>query len=165
MFRGRLVPMDTLTSELDYPMVIVTTIADGERSGCLVGFHTQCSIDPERWAVWISKENHTYGVALRADTLALHFPSTDDAHLARLFGEETGDEVDKFEQCEWSPGPDGVPLLDGIPNRIVGRVLDTVDDGCDHQLFVIEIAEQQHEHPLRQLGFQQVRGFEAGHPA
>jgi flavin reductase (DIM6/NTAB) family NADH-FMN oxidoreductase RutF len=156
--------MDTLTSELDYPMVIVTTIADGERSGCLVGFHTQCSIQPERWAVWISKANHTYRVAANGTMLAVHFPSTDDRDLAELFGEETGDEVDKFALCEWTEGPEGVPLLDGLPNRIIGRILDTVDDGCDHQLFVIDVAEAQHRHPLRQLGFQAVRGFEPGHP-
>ncbi|MEY2403703.1 MAG: hypothetical protein QOD38_1254 [Acidimicrobiaceae bacterium] len=152
-------------SELDYPMIIVTTVADGERSGCLVGFHTQCSIDPARWAVWISKANHTYGVASGAQMLALHFPSTADRDVAELFGEETGDEVDKFAECDWTAGPDGLPLLDRIPNRIIGRVLDTVEDGGDHQLFVIEIAEEQHAHPLQQLGFQAVRGLDAGHPA
>jgi flavin reductase (DIM6/NTAB) family NADH-FMN oxidoreductase RutF len=157
--------MDNLTGELDYPMVIVTTSDADERSGCLVGFHTQCSIDPPRWAVWISKANHTYRVALRATTLAVHFPSEDDHDLAQLFGEQTGDEVDKFAECEWTEGPDGVPLLSRIPNRIVGNVLDTVDDGCDHQCFVIDVADVQHRHPLRQLGFQAVRGFAAGHPA
>jgi flavin reductase (DIM6/NTAB) family NADH-FMN oxidoreductase RutF len=157
--------MDTLVAELDYPMVIVTTVADGERSGCLVGFHTQCSIHPPRWAVWISKENHTYRVATNATTLAVHFPSADDLDLAQLFGEETGDEIDKFAQCDWTAGPDGVPLLDRIANRIVGRVLDAVDDGCDHQLFVIEFGEEEHRHPLHQLGFQSVRGLDAGHPA
>ncbi|HEV3225700.1 MAG TPA: flavin reductase family protein [Acidimicrobiales bacterium] len=157
--------MDTLTRELDYPMVIVTTAADGQRSGCLVGFHTQCSIEPTRWAVWVSKENHTYRVALNATTLAVHFPSVDDVDLARLFGESTGDEVDKFDACAWTEGRDGVPLLTRIENRIFGRVLDTVDDGCDHQCFVIEVDEMHHEHPLRQLPYQSVRGFHPGHPA
>jgi flavin reductase (DIM6/NTAB) family NADH-FMN oxidoreductase RutF len=157
--------MDTVTAELDYPMVIVTTIADGERSGCLVGFHTQCSIHPSRWAVWISKANHTYRVATRAAMLAVHFPSSDDRDLAELFGEETGDEIDKFSLCEWTAGSDGLPLLDRLQNRIIGRVLDVVDDGGDHQLFVIDIVDTQHHHPLRQLGFQDVRDIEAGHPA
>jgi len=157
--------MDALTSELDFPMVIVTTAAGGERSGCLVGYHSQCSIDPPRWAVWVSKANHTYGVALRAHTLAVHFPSTGDRDLAELFGEQTGDEVDKFAECAWTAGRDGVPLLDRIPNRIIGRVLDTIDDGGDHQLFVIEADDVQHGRPLRQLGFQSVRDFEAGHPS
>ncbi len=157
--------MDTLTSELDYPMVIVTTIADGERSGCLVGFHSQCSIDPARWAVWISKANHTHGLAKRASVLAVHFPSVDDHDLAELFGEETGDEVDKFALCEWTEGPDGVPLLDRIPNRFVGRVRDTLDDDSDHQCFVVDMIDVQHAHPLRQLGFQQSRDMTPGHPA
>ena len=158
--------MDKLTSELDHPMLIVTTAADGELSGCLVGFHSQCSIDPPRWAVWISKVNHTYGVAERANRLALHFPSVGDRDLAELFGEETGDAVDKFAGCDWTAGPDGVPLLDRVPNRIIGRVHDHVDDGGDHQLFVVDIDDMQHGgEPLRALGFQAVRGFDPGHPA
>lgn len=158
--------MDKLTSALDQPMLIVTTAADGELSGCLVGFHSQCSIEPPRWAVWISKVNHTYGVATRASTLALHFPSVDDRDVAELFGEETGDAVDKFSRCSWTPGSDGVPLLDRVPNRIVGRVRDHVDDGGDHQLFVVDMNDvQQGREPLRALGFQAVRGFDPGHPA
>jgi len=37
-----------LAADLDYPMLIVTAAADGERAGCLVGFAAQCSIDPLR---------------------------------------------------------------------------------------------------------------------
>ena len=50
-----------LVGRLDYPMFVVTTVAadDGERSGCLVGFATQCSIHPPRWVVWLSLANHT----------------------------------------------------------------------------------------------------------
>ena len=157
--------MERLTSELEYPMLIVTAAAGDERSGCLVGFHTQCSIHPPRWAVWVSKANHTYRVALRASRLAAHFPSVDDRDLAELFGEETGDEIDKFAACAWTEGPDGVPLLDRLPNRIVGCVRDIIDDGSDHQLFVIDVDEIEHgPERLRPLGFQAVRGFDAGHP-
>ncbi len=35
-----------LTAAMDYPMFVVTAAAAGEQSGCLVGFATQCSIDP-----------------------------------------------------------------------------------------------------------------------
>ena len=37
---------NSLVGDLDYPMFIVTACADGERSGCLIGFATQASIDP-----------------------------------------------------------------------------------------------------------------------
>ena len=52
-----------LCESLDGPMAIVTAFDGRERSGCLVGFHTQCSIAPSRWIVCISKKNHTYGIA------------------------------------------------------------------------------------------------------
>jgi flavin reductase (DIM6/NTAB) family NADH-FMN oxidoreductase RutF len=70
--------MNSLASDLEYPMVIVTAAANGERSGCLVGFHSQCSIEPLRWAVWISRVNHTWPVARAARVLGVHFPSVDD---------------------------------------------------------------------------------------
>ena len=43
-----------LVSELDYPMFIVTCADERERAGCLVGFATQCSIDPPRFLVCLS---------------------------------------------------------------------------------------------------------------
>jgi flavin reductase (DIM6/NTAB) family NADH-FMN oxidoreductase RutF len=158
--------MDKLTGELDYPMLIVTTTARGERAGCLVGFHTQCSIDPERWAVWISKANHTYGVAVDSTTIAVHFPSADDHDLAELFGSETEDEIDKFTRTEWRDGPHGVPLLTRCPNRFVGRVMDTIDNGGDHVCFVLDpLASWEQQIPFRALTFQAVRDLEPGHPA
>ena len=36
---------NSLVGDLDYPMFIVTACADGERSGCLIGFATQASIE------------------------------------------------------------------------------------------------------------------------
>src|SRR5688500_11613792 len=48
-------PFARLSAKLDYPLYIVTTTAndDGERSGCLIGFATQCSIHPPRFLACI----------------------------------------------------------------------------------------------------------------
>ena len=78
-------------------MVVVTTAVAGERAGCLVGFHAQSAIDPQRYCVWLSKANHTYRVALRSTHLAVHFLTEDDLEVAEHFGTLTGDDVDKFE--------------------------------------------------------------------
>ena len=61
-----------LVSALDYPMFIVTVAAGDERAGCLVGFATQCSIDPPRFLVCISDKNRTFRVARDADTMVVH---------------------------------------------------------------------------------------------
>jgi flavin reductase (DIM6/NTAB) family NADH-FMN oxidoreductase RutF len=158
--------LDHLAARLDYPMIIVTTVSRaGERQGCLVGFHAQCSIHPLRWAVFLSVENRTYQAALDAEALAVHFPAAGDHDLAELFGSLTGDEVDKFSRCEWTPGLHGVPLLTRCPNRFVGRVLDSFDHGGDHVCFVLDPVVAEQAESFTPLTFQFIRDIKPGHPA
>jgi flavin reductase (DIM6/NTAB) family NADH-FMN oxidoreductase RutF len=144
-------------------MLVVTAAAGGERAGCLVGFATQCSIEPARLMVCLSQRNRTYRVALLTDTLAAHYLSRDHLELARLFGEETGDDVDKFARCQWSPGPAGTPILSGVRGWVAGPVLERFDVG-DHTAFLVEpMAGEVGDDSGPPLGFQQVRGFDPGH--
>jgi flavin reductase (DIM6/NTAB) family NADH-FMN oxidoreductase RutF len=154
---------DAIVSELEYPMIVATVAAGGERAGCLVGFSTQCSIGPARYAVFISKQNRTAGVAARAQTMIVHFLRTRDVALAHLFGEETGDDVSKFDRCSWRPGPGDTPVLDGC-DWFAGTVRDRVDVG-DHVLYLLDVtgAGDASSANEPQLGFQAVRGFDAGH--
>jgi flavin reductase (DIM6/NTAB) family NADH-FMN oxidoreductase RutF len=155
-----------LVAELDYPMFVVTAAAGDRRAGCLVGFTTQTSIHPQRFLACISRKNNTYDVACSASVLAVHLLSRAprERELAELFGAETGDELDKFSCTAWRPGPDGVPLLDDLPNRFVGRVLDRIDLG-DHVGFLLEPVEVEKGEELDGLGFQDVRHLEPGHEA
>jgi flavin reductase (DIM6/NTAB) family NADH-FMN oxidoreductase RutF len=125
-------PFDQLMASLDGPMVVVTTAVAGERAGCLVGFHAQSAIDPERYALWLSKANHTYRVALRSTHLAVHFLTEDDFDVAEHFGTQTGEDVDKFEGMAFEEGIDGVPLLEACPHRMVVRRVALLDEGGDH---------------------------------
>lgn len=161
-------PPDTalhhLAAELDAPMVVVTAqAADGRRSGCLVGFSTQCSIHPPRVLVCISKANHTLPVATAAPVIAVHWLADDDRPLAELFGGTTGDEIDKFERCSWRAGPGGIPVLDGVKAWVAGPVVGRFDVG-DHVAFVVEPDAGVDEEPAAgQLGFQAVKEIEPGH--
>jgi flavin reductase (DIM6/NTAB) family NADH-FMN oxidoreductase RutF len=151
--------------DLDYPMLVVTAAAEGQRAGCLVGFATQCSISPPRYAVWISRRNHTFDVARRAGVLAVHFLSTDDAELAALFGGETADEVDKFARCQWREGPSGAPVLEDCTRWFVGAVLEQIPTE-DHVGFLLAPLEARAEGPWPgQLGFQSARSISPGHEA
>jgi flavin reductase (DIM6/NTAB) family NADH-FMN oxidoreductase RutF len=129
---------DRFVEPLDPPLIILTTVHDGERSGCVIGFHAQCSIEPRRYAIWLSKANHTFGVALHAELFAVHVVDQAHRQLAELFGGTTGDEVDKFDRCSWTPGPGGVPLLDDLADRLVGRRVVWMDDGSDHACLTLE---------------------------
>ena len=147
-----------LVAELDYPMVIVTA----GRSGCLVGFSTQCSIDPPRYLVCISRANHTHGDATTADTVVVHVLDARDRHLSEVFGELTGDVVDKLSLVRWHEGPGGAPVLDDAAGWFAGRVLERLDLG-DHTGLVLEPIDAERRRPLDQLGFQDVREMEPGH--
>jgi len=155
---------EEIVGELDYPMIVVTAAAEGRRAGCLVGFATQCSISPPRFAVYLSDKNHTYRVARDADALGVHFLSTEDEDLARLFGGETGDEVDKFARLEWREGPGGTPLIERCPNRFVGRVLDRRGVG-DHVSFLLEPIEAERGEEVRPFPFHRAKRIDSGHDA
>jgi flavin reductase (DIM6/NTAB) family NADH-FMN oxidoreductase RutF len=152
-----------LVSDLDYPMFIVTVAAQGERDGCLVGFVTQASINPPRLLVMLSKANRTCHLAQNTDTLVVHFLHKDNTDLARLFGEETGDDMDKFDACEWSEGSGGGgPILAGTRGWIAGDVLQRLDGG-DHVAHLLAVNAASIDVAGQQLAFQSVRDFEPGH--
>jgi flavin reductase (DIM6/NTAB) family NADH-FMN oxidoreductase RutF len=153
-----------LVAQLDYPMFIATVAADEELAGCLIGFATQCSIHPPRFLAGISDKNRTHRVAEGATSMAIHLVPEDASELAELFGGETGDEVNKFERCSWQPGPGGAPLLDGCPNRFVGRILERVDFG-DHTGMVLEPFFAELDEREGQLKFHRARRIEPGHEA
>jgi flavin reductase (DIM6/NTAB) family NADH-FMN oxidoreductase RutF len=125
---------------VDYPYYVVTVRApDADMSGCLAGFVTQCSIEPPNFLVCISKVNHTFGVAERSPGMGLHLLGADQGQLAHLFGEETGDVVDKFASVDWRLGSTGAPLLVEAAVSMEGRVLGHFSVG-DHEAFLIRAA-------------------------
>ena len=156
---------EQLVALLDYPMYVVTTRAGDELAGCLVGFTSQVSIRPRRFMVGLSKRNHTYRVAQETEYLAVHLLARRHRELARLFGSETGDEVDKFARCSWEPGPHEMPILADAIGWFVGEVLSRIDVG-DHVGFLLEPVAGSAPDEFEQLvTFADVRDLDPGHEA
>src|SRR6185436_15726733 len=135
-------------------MFIATVPGDG----CLVGFATQCSIDPVRFLACLSNKNKTYRLARDSSHIAVHAVPEDRGDLAELFGGETADEVDKLARCDWREGPGGVPLIEGCPH-LVGRVLERFEVG-DHVAFLLDVVETEGGEPA--MGFQRARRIDPG---
>jgi flavin reductase (DIM6/NTAB) family NADH-FMN oxidoreductase RutF len=155
---------EAIVRRLEYPMFAVTAAADGVVAGCLVGFTTQCSLAPARFIACISHLNHTHRVASRASVLAVHLLSAAEADLAELFGGQTGDRLDKFELCEWQPGPGGAPILARCSDWFAGRVIERFPAG-DHDAFVLEpVAGNADAGAARALTSLQTASILAGHP-
>ena len=156
---------DALVGALDYPMFIATTAAGDERAGCLVGFATQCSIDPARFLVCVSDKNRTYRVLEGgAEAIALHVVPHDAGELVELFGGETGDDRDKFERCDWSEGPEGLPVLAACPSWFAGRIVDRVRLG-DHVGHVLEPFDGRAGYDGPAFPFSRAKRVEPGHEA
>jgi flavin reductase (DIM6/NTAB) family NADH-FMN oxidoreductase RutF len=154
---------DRLMAVADPPMTVVTTASPAERAGCLVGFHAQCSIDPPRCVIWLSKANHTHRVGLHASHFAVHYLTIDDHDVADLFGSRSGDDVDKFAWCAWTDHPEGPPLLDRCPNRLVGRRVAMLDEGSDHVCIVLEPVDASATDHIRALRLGHVTDIAPGH--
>lgn len=154
---------DAVIAALNPAMVIVTTVSGGERAGCLVGFHSQCSIEPLRYVVWLSKANRTYEVALGAELLALHVVTGTNHALAELFGGATGDEVDKFGLCAWHEGPSGLPILDEAGGHLLLRRLALIDTDNDHVGFVCEPIDGIEPEDRRLIRLTDVADVDPGH--
>ncbi len=154
-----------LVAHLDPAMAVVTTASNGERAGCLIGFHAQCSIDPNRYVVWLSKANHTFRVGVHATRFVVHFLGQDDMELARLFGTTSGDRVDKFRSVDWSAGPGQVPLLEASQNRFAADRVALLDEGSDHVCLVLEPTEVSASNTFRPLRLSQVEHLQPGHDA
>ena len=133
-------------------------------SGCLAGFVTQCSIDPPNFLVCISKENHTLAVAEHSPGMGLHLLGEDQADLARLFGEETGDLVDKFASVDWRLGSTGAPLLVDAAVSMEGQVLGHFSVG-DHEAFLLRGLRATGSAHSGLLTYRSAPPLEPGHPA
>jgi len=159
----------TIVSSLDTPLIVVTSgnETDGvpERGGCLVGFHVQSSIGPQRYCVWLSKANHTARVAQRSTHLAVHFLTAGDLALAERFGTRTGDREDKFEGLRTEVGPEGVPVLLDCPHRMVVRRTSLLDEGGDHLCLVTEPVSVHGGGPFAPLRLSDVSHLTPGHEA
>jgi flavin reductase (DIM6/NTAB) family NADH-FMN oxidoreductase RutF len=155
---------EAFVGRLDYPMFVVTTAAGGERAGCLVGFATQCSIDPPRLLVCVSDKNRTYRVLRRAQAMAVHAVPAEAEDLVELFGGETGDEEDKFARCEWRDGPEGVPVLTACPTWLAGRIARRLPMG-DHVGHVLEPIAGEAGDDREHYPFRRARRIEPGHEA
>ncbi|MFC8433986.1 flavin reductase family protein [Streptomyces sp. NPDC057253] len=129
--------MDAFIDRLDPDMYVVTAAVAGDRAGCLVGFASQCSIEPVRFVVWLSKANRTYRVARTASRLAVHLLTREQRALAELFGGETGDRTDKFARVRSRRETGGTVVLEDAAAWFVGTVVSRTDGG-DHVGFVLE---------------------------
>jgi flavin reductase (DIM6/NTAB) family NADH-FMN oxidoreductase RutF len=153
---------ERIVDHLEYPMFVVSAAAGADADACLVGFTSQCSIEPPRFAVFLSKANHTYALACRTEVLVVHRLRADQHDLAEHFGGVSAyDDPGKLARCAWSRGPAGTPVLEES-DWFAGRIAERIDTG-DHVAFVLVPFDGRCAETT-QLGSREALGIEAGRP-
>jgi flavin reductase (DIM6/NTAB) family NADH-FMN oxidoreductase RutF len=160
---GDTAAFECMVDDLEYPMFVVSAAVDGDADACLVGFTSQCSIEPPRFAVFLSKAIHTYELARRASALVVHRIGPDQHALAEHFGGTTAhDDPGKLASSPWRPGPEQAPVIADC-DWFAGSI-ETQFDAGDHVAFVLAPFAGECR-GAGQLGFQEARDIEAGEPA
>jgi flavin reductase (DIM6/NTAB) family NADH-FMN oxidoreductase RutF len=111
--------------------VVVITAPGQPPAGFTATSFTSVSLDPPLVSFCLAHTASAWPAVKDADVVAVHVLTHEQEHVARTFSTRG---IDRFAtHGVWSPGPGGVPLLDGVLARIVCRVVRRVEAG-DHSI-------------------------------
>ncbi|MFC1415760.1 flavin reductase family protein [Streptacidiphilus cavernicola] len=130
-----LAPADLLRRTLRRHAAGVTVLTVPGPAGFTATSFSSVSLEPALVSFYLSRTASTAGAVLDADVFAAHVLGEDQRAIAERFARSG---VDRFAGTGWSPGPQGVPLLDGVPAWLTARPVLRQRVG-DHLLVVGEV--------------------------
>ncbi|HEV7961423.1 MAG TPA: flavin reductase family protein [Actinoplanes sp.] len=111
--------------------VVVVTAPGEPPAGFTATSFTSVSLDPPLVSFCLAGTASAWPAVANADVVAVHVLGPHQVHVARTFATSG---IDRFAaHGAWSPGPDGVPLLDDVLARLVCRVARRIQAG-DHTI-------------------------------
>ena len=130
-------PADLLRQTLRRHAAGVTVLTVPGPAGFTATSFTSVSLEPALVSFYLSSTASTAAAVRAAGIFAVHVLSEDQAGIARRFATSG---ADRFAGTSWSPGPEGVPLLDGVPAWLTARPILRQPVG-DHLLVVGEVLD------------------------
>jgi 3-hydroxy-9,10-secoandrosta-1,3,5(10)-triene-9,17-dione monooxygenase reductase component len=120
--------------------VTVVSALDGERPfGITVNALSSVSLDPPLVMVALDRRRFLTPIVRRAGRYAVNILSEDQQALSDCFaGAAVTPDRDAFCGAAWTPGPTGLPLLEGAIATLECTVTETFQAG-DHELFVARV--------------------------
>ncbi|HEX9579967.1 MAG TPA: flavin reductase family protein [Gemmatimonadales bacterium] len=111
--------------------VLTTLDPEGRPGGMTASALAAVSLDPPLLLVCVDRGTDFGAVLAPAATFAVNVLARDQEALSRRFA---ADGVDRFAGVKWTPGPGGLPLLDGVVAHVLCENWDRRDVG-DHTVF------------------------------
>jgi flavin reductase (DIM6/NTAB) family NADH-FMN oxidoreductase RutF len=115
--------------------IVTTCTEDGHRVGVTANSFTSLSIDPPLVLWCISTTAPSLPAFQAASHFAINVLCANQHYLSRQFATPA---EDKFAGVEYSEGPSGVPVLDGVLAHFVCRNIRQIEAG-DHYIMIGEI--------------------------
>jgi flavin reductase (DIM6/NTAB) family NADH-FMN oxidoreductase RutF len=111
--------------------VVVITAPGTPPAGFTATSFTSVSLDPPLVSFCLAHSASAWPAVQTAEVIAVHVLTQEQEQVARTFATRG---IDRFAaHGAWHPGPDGVPLLDGVLATMVCRVFQRVKAG-DHTI-------------------------------
>lgn len=115
-------------------VTVVTTASAHGPLGITANSFASVSLDPPLLLWCPAKASKRHDAFVGASHFALHVMAVDQAPIIDGFSRRG----DAFELCDWSTGPEGVPLIEGCPARFECTIRDRIDAG-DHTVIVARV--------------------------
>ncbi|HEX5015886.1 MAG TPA: flavin reductase family protein [Candidatus Limnocylindrales bacterium] len=120
-------------------ITVVTTLQGGRPRGITVNALTSVSLDPPLVVVALDRRRFITPSVHETGRYAVNVLSEDQQALSDCFaGAAVEPSRDDFCGASWTPGPTGLPLLDGAIATLECTVTETFQAG-DHELFVARV--------------------------
>jgi flavin reductase (DIM6/NTAB) family NADH-FMN oxidoreductase RutF len=121
--------------------VVVVTVPGSRPTGFTATSFTSVSLDPPLVSFCVANHSSAWPAVSAAAVVAVHLLGADQAPVARVFATRGIDRL--AAHGAWTPGPGGVPLLDGAVARAVCRISARVPAG-DHTIVVCTVESGEH---------------------
>lgn len=119
-------------------VTVVTTLDDtGAPAGCTVSAFSSLSLDPPLVLVCIGKDRSMARWLMEGVGFVVNTLVAEQVDVALGFG---GRASDRFSSIRWTPGHNGMPLIDGALTH-VECTLEAVEEGGDHWIVVGRVVE------------------------
>jgi len=115
--------------------VVTTKDADGRFHGITVSAFCSVSLDPPLILVCIEKTTGSHFAIEHSETFVVNVLSVSQNELSERFASMR---LDKFDDVEFRPGIDGIPILLGCLLNLECRLANSFEGG-DHTIFVGEV--------------------------
>jgi len=131
-------PHDRALQLLPSPVVVVGAADGPRRGGLTAAWVTRVSSEPAQLAVAVSPLRHTHGLLRDGGEFTVSVLREGQVEVARLFGLQTGRELDKWSRADSVPMGGGAPALRDCAARLLCRLIGRHPAG-DHEILVGEV--------------------------